>query len=48
MHIASIDLLHECITFAPASHGISVEIDKFKFSEWFKDLFDIRFCEVEM
>lgn len=42
------DLLHKCITFASTSHRISVEIDKFKFSEGFKDLFDIRFCEVEM
>lgn len=35
------NLLDKSITFAPARHGIPVQIDELKFTEDFEHLFDI-------
>jgi hypothetical protein len=40
--------LHKGVAFASTGHRIPVKIDKFKFTKWFENLFDIRLCKVEM
>ena len=42
------DLLDESISLAPASHRVTVQIYKFKFSKWFEHLSDVRLGQIEM
>ena len=41
-------LLDESISFASAGHRISMQINKFKFTEDFEDLFDVWFRKIEV
>jgi hypothetical protein len=41
-------LLHKSVAFAPPSHRVPVQINKFQFPEGLEDLLDIGFGKVEM
>lgn len=42
------DPLDEGVSLAPTSHGVAMQIYKFKFSKRFEHLSDVRFGQIEM